>query len=492
MDKLSRIPVGYAALGVLIAWGAALLTLGLLRQSVIGIDEGAAKDLLLLWSISDRVASPVGTFGAPDLRAILYIPPAIYWPGSITAAKVFTLMLMFGAIYLLFKWNHTKNNESSLIASALLLICPITITQIDTLSPGPYLVLCVALAYWLDNRYISKGRHLGGWYFVQLIVVALAVSMHPIGLAYPLALAYIWATRDTEQGKERKKSIFIGVAIASALITAFRMGWQDNIAWFSNPLQTLADAIQNGYSQLAEPGNLAIGAIALAVLCLVIFYDRKFLTKNISGCFLLFGTIIGLVAADGSWALFATTLVLYRGAHLLINFNDSFKSETLIAKRGIVIVLGFILTTSFMTIDRQYANHLTMEMHTPSDELIRNLCDRANTLPEEAPFKAASEWPARTMIACRRDVFPLPAAAENGPALLERIQGITHLIFNHNTEENKGLARNIADLPGVTKTLAIQPGGVIIHIPSQSSADSQPSELTIPHKLPETETNESS
>ena len=462
MQILSRIPTGYMAIAALVAWAAALITFGLLRQSVIGIEEGSAKDLLLLWSIADRVTSPVGTYGAPDLRALLYIPPAIYWPGSITAAKIFTVMLTFGAIYILFKWNKSENNESSLIASALFLICPLTITQIDTLSAGPFLILCVALAHWLDGRYVDKGRHLGGWFFLQLILVALAVSIHPAGLAYPLALAYIWATRDTELAKERKKSIFIGCAIAISLIIAFRMGWQDGLSWLSNPIQTLADAIQNGYSQVAEPGNLAVGAIVLAVLCAVIFFDRKFLLKDLAGCILLFGVIIGLVAADGSWALLAFTLVLFRGFHLLVEKNNASSNESLVSKRGLVIAAAFPLTMLFTMVDKHYAQDLAMELHTPQDELIRTLCDTTDGLDEEAPFKAASEWPARTMIACRRDVFPLPTAEENGPALLEKVQGITHLMFNHQSDENKDLARNIADLPGATKTIAIQPGGVIV------------------------------
>ncbi len=467
MHILSRIPVGYAALAVLIAWGAALITLGLLRQSAIGIDEAAAKDLLLLWSISDRITSPVGTFGAPDLRAILLIPPAIYWPGSVTAAKIFTLMLTFGAIYILFKWSYKEDNESALIASALFLICPLTVTQIDTLSGGPFLVLCVALAHWLDRRYRDKGRHMGGYFFLQLLLVALAVSIHPVGLAYPMALAYIWATRQCEQSKERKKSIFIGVAIATVLIIAFRMGWQDGLAWFSNPLQTLADAFQNGYSQLVEPANQAIGAVVLIFIGLVIFYDRKFLLNDLAGTVLVFALIIGLVAADGSWALLAVTLLLFRGFHLLIAFNDSFKTESLVGKRGLVIVTAFILATSFMLTDKQYTHNLQLELHTPHDELIRTLCENPNVLDQEVPFKAASQWPARTLIACRRDVFPLPSAAESGPALLERMQGITHLIFDHNIDANKALAKNIAELPSRTKTIALQPGGVIVQVLSK-------------------------
>jgi len=461
---LSRIPVGYAALAALIAWGATIITLGLIRQSAIGIDEAAAKDLLLLWSISDRITSPVGTFGAPDLRAILLIPPSIYWPGSVTAAKIFTLMLTFGAIYLLFKWSHEENNESALIASALFLICPLTITQIDTLSGGPFLVLCVALAHWLDLRYRDKGRHLGGYFFLQLLIVALAVSIHPVGLAYPLALAYIWATRQCEQSQERKKSIFIGVLIASALIITFRMGWQDGIAWLSNPIQTLADAFANGYSQLVEPANQAIGAIILAVVGLVAFYDRKFLLKDLPGTILLFGLVIGLIAADGSWALFAVTLLLFRGFHLLIAFNNSFKTDSLIGKRGLVIACAFILATAFMHVDKQYTQNLNLELYTQEDELIRTLCENPIVLDQEIPFKAASQWPAKTLIACRRDVFPLPSATETGPELLEKIQGITHLAFNHNLEKNKALAQNIAELPGHTRTIALQPGGVVIQI----------------------------
>ena len=159
----TRITPGYIALIVLVAWAAILLSTGLIRFGVVGIEEGSAKNLLLLWSLVDRVASPVGTYGSPDLRALLYLPPAIYWPGSVTATKVFTILLTFAAIFILFKWSKKEESDSALIASAVLLICPLTIVQIDTLGAGPYLLLSFALGYWLDIRYREKGRQTNEW-----------------------------------------------------------------------------------------------------------------------------------------------------------------------------------------------------------------------------------------------------------------------------------------------------------------------------------------
>src|SRR3569832_682049 len=72
---------------VLLAWGGALLSLDLLRTTPYGLDEGAARGLLLIWSISDKNNNPIVTLGIPDFRALLFIPLGAYWPGSLIAAK---------------------------------------------------------------------------------------------------------------------------------------------------------------------------------------------------------------------------------------------------------------------------------------------------------------------------------------------------------------------------------------------------------------------
>ena len=68
------------------------------------------------------------------------------------------------------------------------------------------------------------------------------------------------------------------------------------------------------------------------------------------------------------------------------------------------------------------------------------------------------------MIACKRDVLPLPPPAKEGEDFLNTIKGITHLMFNPYQPTYRELGRTIAQLGGATQTLALQQGGVIIKI----------------------------
>ena len=71
---------------LLLPW---LVLVGLtLRASPNGLTEEGAKALLLAWSIGDQVASPVLALGAPDIRALFFLPLGFFWPGQVIAAKV--------------------------------------------------------------------------------------------------------------------------------------------------------------------------------------------------------------------------------------------------------------------------------------------------------------------------------------------------------------------------------------------------------------------
>ena len=458
------IPSRYYAFAILIVWGAAILFFGLLRFNTIGIEEGAAKDLLMLWSIVDKIASPVGTFGTPDLRALLLLPVSLYWSGSIVAAKVFTIITMFGAIYLLYKWrteDNDENQEAALIASALLMVLPLTITQIDAISTAPYLLFLFAFGHWLHGTYTTKGKHLGGWYFIQLLAVMVTVSLHPAGVAYPLALIWHWHRNNDQDKLGNRKSIFIGTLIASTLIIAFRMGWQDGLAWLSNPIQTLSDTFATGLTGIGDPTSIIIGLVAFTLLISILYRDRQLIATDFLTTTLTLGLIIGLVVADGTWALLACTLLLYKGIPILIEFNQKIKSESLVGQRGLVIVTTLVLATMFMLTNKGNAHNHVMELYSARDTLIDTLC-RDHAPDPDKPSTIASQWPAQTMLACRGVVFPLPKAAADGPTLAKNISGVTHLIFDHNDERNSGLARNIADLGGTAQTTILQKGGVVV------------------------------
>ena len=72
---ISRIPSYSWGILAMIVWGGVILALGLVRFTPYGLDEGAARGLLLNWSIVDAIANPVVIFGLPDLRALFFVPP---------------------------------------------------------------------------------------------------------------------------------------------------------------------------------------------------------------------------------------------------------------------------------------------------------------------------------------------------------------------------------------------------------------------------------
>ena len=100
---LNRIPQRYWGYLALCLWGA--LTFQLLHKTPFGIDEGAARSLLLIWSVVDQIANPVVTLGVPDFRVVFLAPIGYLWTGSLMAAKVFSLLLMAAATWTFHTWR---------------------------------------------------------------------------------------------------------------------------------------------------------------------------------------------------------------------------------------------------------------------------------------------------------------------------------------------------------------------------------------------------
>ena len=124
----------------------------------------------------------------------------------------------------------------------------------------------------------------------------------------------------------------------------------------------------------------------------------------------LFSLLVGLTAADNNWAMVAVAFLLYRGIPALITLNKSLNKFGFAGQRGIVFVAVFVVTFLFMQADKVYAKQLALGVETPKDQLITRLAQEA--ADEKQPFLAASEWPAQTMILCKRDVVRLPPARE--------------------------------------------------------------------------------
>jgi len=450
----------YWGILVLLAWGAGLLFFGLIRFEPYGLDEGAARGLILNWSIADGVLNPIVTLGIPDFRALLFIPLGLYWSGSIIAAKVYTMLLAFLAVTLLYHWNMKHaDRESAIIGCALLLVLPLFINQIDAIAIGIYLLLTFGVALSIDNRYRKIKRPLGGWYFIQLLWVGLTITMHPMGLAYPLALAWRWHKDPIDE--RQKQHLYIGLVLVVGTILIMRGGWQ-NVDWLVNPLLSLSQAFQ-AITHVTGSPNWFLGGIFAIALVYILWRDRRFLLSNLLGSILLFAIVIGLSAAESSWALLVITLVFLRGAYHLLRFNQAIGQVGLLRTRGIVIGMIFVISTASMIMDKNRIRAITELQVSQQDKLIRSLAQAAED--PDIPFQIASQWPGRTMIASKRHTFPLPPAeGKNSEEFLESITGITHLIFDPYDPDNEALARQIAVLAGYTKTAELNAEGVIVEV----------------------------
>ena len=459
--NINKIPENVYALGLLVIWAGALLTFGVLRLDAYGLDENAARGLLLNWSISDQIISPVLVLGIPDFRALLFAPIGIYWSGSILAAKIFSLIISFTAIYLLYKWSEKQGHqEAGLVAGCLLLISPAFIGQIDTMGAAPYLLLGFGLGAWLDNAYRSNEKEYGGWYFMQLLWIAILVTLHPIGLAYPIALAIWWKIKpDTNK---HSRHIYVGILISTLLAIAIKMGWQD-LSWLANPIEQLAISLQGSVLWSTEDIFWPPGIIAAILLVTIMLVDYKKLSQDLLGIMLIAALFLGLLVADGVWATIAITIIIFRGLTTLIDLQKSKTKSSFAGQRGIFVVIAFLACTFFMLEAKTHALAIKYDILSPQDELIHSLAEIAKD--DSKPFRAASQWPGRTVIAAKRDVLPLPPGFETPEEFWENAgKNLTHIIFDPKAEENKELTDNLANLIGKTNTLALIKGGALIKL----------------------------
>ena len=443
-------------------WGAGIIGFQLVRFNALNIDEGAAMALLLNWSVSDQIINPVTTYGGPDFRALLFVPLGIYWSGSMIAAKVFTLMFCFTAAAYLYVWcAENQDKESALLATGIFLISPVAIYLSDTMSVAPFLITVFGAGLYLDKKYRASPHIISSLYFVQMLLVAVAITLHPMGLAYPLALAWQW--HNNPKSDKQKKQVWIGIGITVVIILAMQTGWI-NIAWGANPLVSLHNAI-TGYN-LREPflESWTAGIIFIIPILYLLFrdYNKMLNDLDLMGTMLLLSLLVGLTAADNNWAMIAVVFLLYRGIPALISLNKSLHKFNFVGQRGIVFASILGLSFLFMQADKSYSKQLTLGIETPQDQLIKRLAQEA--IKKDEPFLAASEWPAQTMIICKRDVLRLPPARDTGEQLFKSIKGITHIMFNHRNPQNHDLAKNLSELSGVTETLDIQQQGVVIKV----------------------------
>ena len=450
----------YWALLILLAWLALIWNFDLLRSDVFGLSEGGALNLLLGWSASAQIQSPITHIGTFDFRLLPDYLLGLYWPGSLNAARVLSLLYYFLALVGLYFWSLKQSGEESAkMASGLMLILPVCISLANNLDVGPLLLLMFVCADLLDRRYRNAPHVISGWYFLQMITAAACLSLHPIGAVYPLLMAWRWF--QLRRGEPQKSNaMFIGLLIAAVFVATMQIGWID-VSFASSPIQVLDDAI-SGFNPLDTEHGMVLGWIAALLLLAVLYLDRKtlFSTDLMSGL-LAAGCIVGAFFADLNWALIVIATIFYRGIPWLLTYNSRVGKQSFAAQRGISFALLLLISFVFMQFDRSIAVANNSEVLSAQDELIKTLSD---SVDKDAPFFAASQWPARTMMVCKRDVFGLPPAQESGAALLKIMRGVTHVIFDPNQVQNQHLSKNLSEINDKIKTVAIQEGGVIIAV----------------------------
>ncbi len=469
-NRLSRIPHKYWAYLALLFWG--VICFMLLNRSFYGIDEGAAQALLLTWSVVDNVVSAIVTLGLPDSRAVLLAPVGFLWTGNLLAAKIFTILVMSGTAWALHSWRRRSGDtEGALLATGLLLISPLVFSQIDSVSVGPYLLLTFALGAWADLKYRESPQAFGGMYFAQIFLCLVSVTLHPAGLAYPLALLWTWYKNPLN--KKQQSYFFGGIVFTVLLALILTMGW-NHVAWFANPIKGLS-------SMLLGPGDYkALGADRwfsgigmLFIMLVVIWKQANNLWSDLLGRIFLAAFIIGMLTGDETLGMIALTICLYWGLPLLLR-----KQADLIGgfwqQRGVALVVIVVISTTYMMMDKARYQYMLAGQLAPSDSLIKAFIENIESLPNDGnqksspadkPIRIASQWPARTMLACRCDTLALPPAAKDEQTLFAMLQGVSYLMFDPRDPANSSLSHNLALMDaGKVETVALQRGGVIVEI----------------------------
>jgi hypothetical protein len=141
-------------------------------------------------------------------------------------------------------------------------------------------------------------------------------------------------------------------------------------------------------------------------------------------------------------------------------------------QRGWLWVILLVIGTTYLHTDRNQYVFAKANVLSNQDQVIQTLSEDVDLIRKvsdensvHAPLiRVASQWPARTMIACRCDVLPLPPVTAKPEQELALIKGITHIIFVPNENKNLGLTQNLSVLGDRIETVSLQPGGVILHV----------------------------
>jgi hypothetical protein len=483
----------------LVAW--ALAVTALLDRTPYGLDEATARVVLLLWSVSDQVPAPVVTLGVPDFRALFLAPAGVLFSGSLLAAKLCTLLVYLAAVIGLHRWRQRDGDaEAPLLASGLLLLAPLGVSLIDHLAVGPFLLLCCVLGAWADAIYRETRVRFGGWFFAQLLLCLVLPTLHPAGLALPLVLALSWlraappeaAAASIVPGRERTQ-VLVGLGAATLCGVLLAGGWPQQ-TWLGNPLSALSTGILGFEPQSGLGDNLAWllgGLLALALLA-TLWWARAGWRSDRLGATLALALGISLFCGDGTWALLALVLLLHWGFPLLLGLRLG-RAAGFVGQRGIAFALLLLLSTAFLVADRARFEAQRHETElSAQDRLIRSLAAAVQQDAQRAAAAAqpgrvtgeerarsgprvASQWPGRTMIACRCSTLPLPPASDDPARLAANLRGVRYVIFDPLAPTQRALAQGFAELGGAAaETLSLQSGGVLLKLRGEDVPDKPP------------------
>ena len=477
----SRIPKEYLAYLALAVWGAAVFML--LNKTNYGLDEGGAHALLLVWSVADGVVSSIVTLGLPDFRTLFFIPAGALWTGNLLAAKMTTLLVMAIVAWALHSWRaqSKEQEESSLLATGLLLISPLVLHQIDAISVAPYLLFAFAMGAWTDRIYRESKQALGGMYFAQIFLCLVSVTLHPMGLAYPLVLLWTWYKNPLD--RERRNYLFAGIISALVVALVLTMGWR-HVEWFANPIRATSSMLLGP----SDGGDLGIDGwiFGVGMLCMLLWIAISQAAKlwaDMLGRILLGALVIGLFVGDEIFGVVALVIILYWGLPVLLNRPVNAQGGFW-GQRGIALILIFVVSTVFMLNDKASYQAMQLGELAPRDTLIRAFAENAaDYLKDETAhgqgvgkdaqkahqLRVASQWPGLTMLACRCDALPLPPEARDSAALYAMLKGVDYLLFDPHDTANRSLAHNLATMQaGLVETVDLRKGGVIVQVTHQA------------------------
>ena len=488
------------AVAALVGW--ALGMTALLDRSSYGLDEATARVVLLLWSVSDQVPAPIVTLGVPDFRALFLAPAGIVFSGSLLAVKICTLLIYLAAVVGAYRWRMRQGDaESPLLASGLLLIAPIAARVVDRVDVAPFLLFGLMLGAWAQEIYRETRARFGGWYFAQLLLCLALTTLHPAGVAYPVLLAASWLRGAGAQpgspvgvipGGERTH-VLIGIGIATGAGLLLSWGWPQQ-HWFGNPLAALPRELFGLEPQTDAGENLVLvlGAVLFTALAAVLWLSRREWRQDALGRYLVAALAICALCGDRSFALLALALLLHWGFPLLLRVRLGTASG-FAGQRGVAFALLLVLSTAFLVADRaRYAELQREPQLSAQDRLIRILAEDVQRSSQQAAANAqpgrvsredkarsgprvASQWPGRTMIACRCSTLPLPPANEEPERFTAYLRGISYVLFDPREPANRELSRSFSRLAGnVAETMALEEGGVVLRLHTEAVADHPP------------------